>query len=132
MANKNEISENKKTKETELENKLSKNKFRGEESENREISGNNIRKVELVEIRNKEVEVGTDRRIELEVRERQHANKTGTIPEATIRSIETISRSRDKDGQSKDTLQKHNVNTEIINSTHKGMLSPNTENTVGY
>ena len=38
----------------------------------------------------------------------------------------------DKDGQSKDTLQKHNVNTEIINSTHKGMLSPNTENTVGF
>ena len=46
--------------------------------------------------------------------------------------VETISRPRDKDGQSKDTLQKHNENTEIINSIHKGMLSPNTENTVGY
>ena len=83
-------------------------------------------------MRNKEIELGKDREIELEVRERQHANKTGTIPKATIRSIETISRSRDKDRQSKDTLQKHNVNTKIINSTHKGMLSPNTENTLGY
>ena len=132
MANKNEISENDKTKEIELENKLSKSKLMGEESENREIAGNNIREVELLEIRNKEVELGKDRRIEIEVRERQHAKKPGTIPKATIRSIETISRPRDKDGQSKDTLQKHNENTEIINSTHKGMLSPNTENTVGY
>ena len=109
MASKNEISKNEKIKETELENKLSKNKLRGEESENREIAGNNIRKVESVEMRNKEVELGKDRRIELEVTERQHANKTGTIPKATTRSIETISRPRDKDGQSKDTLQKHNV-----------------------
>ena len=132
MANRNEISENEKTKVIELENKLSKGKLRGKESENREISGNNIREVELLEIRNKEVELGKDRRIEIEVRERQHANKTGTIPKATIRSIETISRPRDKDGQSKDTLQKHNENTEIINSTHKGMLSPNTENRAGY
>ena len=132
MANRNEISENEKTKVIELENKLSKGKLRGKESENREISGNNIREVELLEIRNKEVELGKDRRIEIEVRERQHANKTGTIPKATIRSIETISRPRAKDGQSKDTLQKHNENTEIINSTHKGMLSPNTENRAGY
>ena len=108
MANKNEISENEKIKETELENKLSKNKLKDEESENREIAGNNIRKVESVEMRNKE--------IELEVRERQHANKTGTIPKATIRSIETISKPRDKDGQNKDTLQNHNIDTEIINS----------------
>ena len=35
MANKNEISENEKIKETELENKLSKNKLKDEESENR-------------------------------------------------------------------------------------------------
>ena len=34
MANKNEISENEKTKETEWENKLSKRKLRGEESDN--------------------------------------------------------------------------------------------------
>ena len=124
MANENEITENEKIKETELENKLSKNKLKDEESENREIAGNNRRKVESVEVRNKE--------IELEVRERWHANKTGTILKATIRSIETISKPRDKDGQSKDILQKHNIDTEIINSTHKGMLSPNTENTVGY
>ena len=132
MANKNEISENEKTKKIELENKLSKSKLRGAESENSEIAGNKIREVEFLEIRNKEVELGKDRRIEIEFRERQHANKTGTIPKATIRSIETISRPRDKDGQSKDTLQKHNENTEIINSTHKGMLSPNTQNTLGY
>ena len=132
MATKNEIGENEKIKEIELENKLSKSKLKGEESENREIARNNKREVELLEIRNKEVELGKDRKIELEVRERQHANKTGTIPKATIRSIETILRPRDKDWQSKDTPQKHNVNTEIIISTHKGMLSPNTENTLGY
>ena len=115
-----------------MENKLSKNKLRGEESKNEEIAENKIRELELAEIRNKEVELGKDRRIELEIRERQHANKTGTIPKATIRSIETISKPRDKDGQSKDILQKHNIDTEIINSTHKGMLSPNTKNAVGY
>ena len=96
MSNKNEISENEKTKEIELENKLSKSKLRDEESGNREIAGNNIREVELWEIRNKEVELGKDRTIEIEVSERQHASKTGTIPKATIRSIETISRPRDK------------------------------------
>ena len=79
MANKNQISENEKTKEIELENKLSKNKLKGEESENREIAGNNMRKVKLVEIRNEEIEVGKDERIELEARERQHAKKTGSI-----------------------------------------------------
>ena len=47
MSNKNVISENEKTKEIELRNKLSKGKLRGEESENREIAGNNIREVEL-------------------------------------------------------------------------------------
>ena len=124
MANKNEVIENEKIKEIELENKVSKNKLRGEKSENEEITENKIREVELVEIRNKQVE--------LDIRERQHANKTGTIPKATIRSIETISKPRDKDGQSKDILQKHNIDTEIINSTHKGMLSPNTKNAVGY
>ena len=93
---------------------------------------NNKREVELLEIRNREEELGKDIKIELVVRERQHANKTGTIPKAKIRNIETISRPSDKDGQSKDTLQKHNVNREIINGTHKGMLSPNTENTLGY
>ena len=69
MANKNEISENEKTKETELGNKLSMSKLRGEESENIEITGNNIREVELLEIRNKEVELAINRRIEIEVRE---------------------------------------------------------------
>ena len=44
----------------------------------------------MLEIRNKEVELGKDRRIEIQVIERQHANKTSTIPKATIRSIETI------------------------------------------
>ena len=91
-----------------------------------------MRKVKLVEIRKEGLEVGKDERIALEARERQHAQKTGTIPKATIRSIETIAKPRDKDRQSKDTLQKHNLNTEIINCTYKGMLSPNTENTVGY
>ena len=131
MANKNEISKNEKTEETELENKLSKNKLKGEDSRDREIAGNNMRKVKLVEIRNKELEVGKDEIIGLEARERQHTKKTGRIPKATIRSIETISKPRDKDGQSKDTLQKHNLDTQIINSIQKGMLSPNTENTVG-
>ena len=110
MVNKNEISENEKIKEIELENILAKSKVEGEESENREIARNNISKAELVETRNEEVELGKERKIELDVRERQHANKTGTIPKATIRSIETISRSRDKDRQSKDTLQKHRNN----------------------
>ena len=105
MANKNEISENEKSKEIELENKLSKSNLRVEESENREIAGNNIREVELLEIRNKEVELRKDIRIEIEVIERKHANRTGTIPKATIRSIETFSRPRDKDGQSKDTTE---------------------------
>ena len=50
MASKNQISENEKTKEKEL--------------------GNNIRNVESVEMRNKEIELGKDREIELEVRER--------------------------------------------------------------
>ena len=80
MASKNEIGENEKIKEIELENKWSKSKLKGEESENREIARNNKREVELLEIRNKEVELGKDRRIEIEVRERQPANKTGTIP----------------------------------------------------
>ena len=105
MANKNEISENEKIKEIELENKVSKSKLEGEENENREIARNKISKAESVETRNEEIELGKERKIELEVRERQHANKTGTIPKATIRSIETISRRRDKDRQSKDTLQ---------------------------
>ena len=132
MANKNEIGENEKIKEIELENKLSKSKLKGEESENREIARNNKREVQLLEIRNKEVELGKDRRIEVEVRERQHANETGTIPKATLRNIETMSRPRDKDGQSKSMLHGHKKGTYIMNSTYKGMLSANTENTLGY
>ena len=58
MAHKNE-----KIKEIELENKLSKSKLKGEVSENREIARNNKREVELLEIRNKEVELGKDRRM---------------------------------------------------------------------
>ena len=45
MASKNQISENEKTKETEL--------------------GNNVRKVESVEMRNKAIKLGKDREIEL-------------------------------------------------------------------
>ena len=132
MANKNEIGENEEIKEIELENKLSKSKLKGEESENREIARNNKREVELLEIRNQEVELGKVRRIEIDVRERQHANKSGTVPKATIRSIETISGPRDKYGPSKSMLHEHTKGTDILNSTHKGMLSPNMENTVGY
>ena len=113
MANKNEMGENEKIKEIELENKFSKSKLKGEESENSEIARNNKKEVELLEIRNKGVELGKDRRIEVEVRERQHANETGTIPKATIRSIETISRPRDRDGQSKSMLQGHNKGTTV-------------------
>ena len=115
-----------------MENKLSKSRLEGEESKNNEIARNNKSEIELLEIRNKEVELGKDRKTEVEVRERQHANETGTIPKATIRSIETISRPRDRDGQSKSMPHGHNKGTDIMNSTHKGMLSPNTENTIGY
>ena len=108
MSSKNQISENEKTKETELENKL-----RSEESENREIAGNNIRKIESVEMRNKEIELGKDREIELEVRERQHASKTGTIPKATIRSTESISRPCDKNRQG------HTTETQRIHRNNK-------------
>ena len=65
MVNKNEIGENEKMKEIELENKLSMSKLKGEESENTEIARNNKREVELFEIRNKEVALGKDRRIEV-------------------------------------------------------------------
>ena len=108
--------------------KIEKDKLEGEDNENEGTAINNKREKELLEIRNREIEVTKDKGIELEIRERQHAKKTGTIPKATIRSIETI----DKDRQNKDILQKHNIDTEIINSTYKGMLSPNAENTVGY
>ena len=47
------------------------------------------------------VEIEKDRIIEVEDRERQHAKKTGTIPKATIRSIEKISNPRDRDGHNK-------------------------------
>ena len=77
------------------------------------------------------MELGKDRRIEVEVRERQHANETGSIPKATICSIETISRPRDRDGQSKSMPHGHNKGTEMMNSRHKGMPSPNTENSLG-
>ena len=86
MANKNEIGENEQIKEIELENKLSKSKLKGEESENREIARNNKREVELLEIRNKKVELGKDRIIEVEIRERQRAYEAGTIPKGTIPS----------------------------------------------
>ena len=79
MADKNEISENQKIKEIELENKLSKSKLEGEENENKEIARNKISRAESVETRNEEIELGKERKIKLEVRERQHANKTGTI-----------------------------------------------------
>ena len=114
MANKN-----KKIKEIELENKLSKSRLEREESENRGKARNNKSEIELLEIRNKEVELGKDRRTEVEVRERQHSNETGTLPNATIRSIETISRPRDRDGQSKSMPHGHNKGTDIMNSTHK-------------
>ena len=117
MANKNEIGENEKIKEIELENKLSKSKLKGEESKKREIARNDRREVELLEVRNKEVELGKDRRIAVEVKERQHANETGTIPKATIRSIETISRPCEKYGQSKSMLHGHKKGTHIMNST---------------
>ena len=63
---------------------------------------------------------------------RQHPTKTGTIPKAAIRNIDIISRRRERDGQSKITPHTCNEKTDILNSTHKGKLSPKTENTLGY
>ena len=37
-----------------------------------------------------------------------------------------------EDQESVDTPHRHNEMTNILNSTHKGMLSPNTKNILGY
>ena len=64
MNNENDgIDENEKIKGINLENKVSKNRLEGEESENEETTGNNKEERELLEI-------DRDRRIELEKRER--------------------------------------------------------------
>ena len=113
MDNENDrVDENEKIKGINLENEVSKNILEGEESENEETTRKNKKERELLEIYR-------DRRIEVEKRERQQANKAGKIPKATIRSIETTSKPRNRDERDKET--------DIMNSTNRGMLSPNTE-----
>ena len=73
MTNKNmKISENEKVKGIDLQNKVPKSRVEGEESENVETTRNNKKERELLEIEK-------DRRIEVEDRERQQTNKTGTM-----------------------------------------------------
>ena len=58
--------------------------------ENEETAKNGRRGIKLLEMSNEEVELLKDRKIGIEDRERQHVTKTGTIPKATIRSIDII------------------------------------------